>query len=791
MSNFSEKKILDNKYEILGLIGTGGMAYVYKARNIHTGEFVAIKVLKREYCDKEEYIKKFDNEARAVKPLKHPNIVQIYEVGNIGSVHYITREYVNGITLEDYIKKHPTVSWQKCFEITRQILQATACAHSKHVIHRDIKPMNILICEDGTVKLSDFGIAKAVTGATIENTKNSVGSIHYVSPEHARGGFVDERSDIYSIGVTMYEMVVGAVPFDGDTQVEIALKHLSGKFVQPHDVDPEIPMGVNDIIVQALMKDPGLRFQSAMDMLTKMDMVEKDPGVPFLPHEDLNENGIDDVTEKVVGEDIDVKKLDDSDIQGVLDEMEKTEAVEKGATKPLSETKPIGEAIQEAKKAVPPVVPETPVKESDDIDVVIKHEEEETEEQKAKREKKEKHRKVRETVFRALTYVFAVAAAVAAAIFLVSTMKTTADRIYLLSKATYTVENYTGYEAVSVIEMLKKENIEVKQELIVDENYLGAGYIVSQDIAPGKTIRKGDVISFKVSSQEGSFIVTDCTEMKEEDAIDEMEKLGLKHEIVRVRTNNIEKGIVYKMIPDGGSVVMPDDTIKLYVSDGELFREVEVPNLKGMTLTEAKKALEAVGLSQGFTYPKPGQDITYILYPTEAPSPSPSPTPEVSEEPSTEPSPEVTPGNTDEPIKTAEPAPTAVTTSLKVLRLEDRKPVYASNTVQYQYPPAGTILYENESVDFYFYDISITSDNMLREYKNFPFASPTDDETGSVTFAVTSVPNDTGKKISLYNKTVYMNVFPITVGIPKAYNGGGTDVSVYADSKLLYKYLCK
>lgn len=786
MSNLSDKKILDNKYEILGLIGSGGMAYVYKARNINTNEAVAIKVLKREYCDNEEYIRKFNNEARAVKPLKHPNIVQIYEVGNVGNVHYIAREYVNGITLEDYIKNHPTVSWEKCFEITKQLLQAVECAHGQHVIHRDIKPMNIMICEDGTVKLSDFGIAKAVTNATIEATKNSVGSIHYVSPEHARGGFVDERSDIYSIGVTMYEMIVGAVPFDGDTQVAIALKHLSGKFIQPHDVDPEIPMGVNDIIVQALMKDPGLRFQSATDMLGRIAMVEKDPSAPFLQHDDENQNGIDDETEKVISDEpIITKESVDSEIEKALTELaESEENNSPGETKTRVETKPMPPVKTTTEEEKPS---EEKDDDSDDVDVVVKHEEEETEEEKQKRIKKENFRKVREIVFRVLTYILAVAVTLGAAYFLVSTIRYAADRIFTLSKATYTIEDYTGYEAIPVIEMLEKENINVKQELVVDELYLGAGFIVEQDIAAGKTVRKGDTINLKVSAKEGSFIVSDCVGKTEQEAADELKKLNLKYEVVKVKNNKTEAGKVFKMTPEAGSVVTDEDEIRLYVSDGKLYEEVTVPDLKGKTLTEAKKELESLGLSVGVSYPEPGQDITYILNPTASPSPVPPPTPKPTATPEATDEPEEEP--TQEPLPTAEPEPTAAPMSKNTMTLA-KGSTYASKTVQYQYPPAGTVLYKNETVDIYFYDITIASDNLLRQYNKVSFKNPTGDESGSVTFSVSAVTNDTGRKISLYNKTIYKSVFPVTIGIPKSYNGG-TDVSVYADSKLLYKYLCK
>ncbi len=288
MNDSQEGKVLNNKYRLLDRIGVGGMAMVYKAVNVETDAIVAVKILRDEYNKDEEFIKRFHNEATAAARLSHPNIVEIYDVGNDGDTYYIVMEYVDGVTLKDYIDALQTMKWQDALKVTAQILSAVDHAHKRNIIHRDIKPMNIMVTDQGIIKLTDFGIARAVSGATI-TAGDSAGSVHYLSPEQARGGFVDERSDIYSIGITLYEMVTGVVPFDGESHVSIALKHLDGKIVPPREVDPEIPWGVNDLIVMATKKDPGARFQSAQDMLSRLQKVYENPAASFLNEDSLED----------------------------------------------------------------------------------------------------------------------------------------------------------------------------------------------------------------------------------------------------------------------------------------------------------------------------------------------------------------------------------------------------------------------------------------------------------------------------------------------------------------------
>ena len=234
-------EILGGRYEILKRIGSGGMADVYMAKDQKLNRNVAVKVLKREYVDDEKFLKKFQIEAQAVASLTHPNIVNIYDVGAENGVNYIVMELAGGITLKEYIKKKGYLSPQETVDVSIQIASAISHAHNHHIIHRDIKPQNILISEDGMIKVTDFGIAKAANTNTVTSTATAMGSVHYISPEQAKGRFCDEKSDIYSLGITMYEMITGKVPFDHENGVTIALMHLQNDIVPPSEIKEGIP----------------------------------------------------------------------------------------------------------------------------------------------------------------------------------------------------------------------------------------------------------------------------------------------------------------------------------------------------------------------------------------------------------------------------------------------------------------------------------------------------------------------------------------------------------------------
>lgn len=262
----SEKR-LAGRYELLSKIGGGGMAVVYKGHDLLLDRIVAIKVLRPQFGQDEDFIRRFRREAQAAARLSHPNVVSIYDVGQDEETHYIVMEYVDGETLKDLIKREAPLDIHKAVHIAIQIGEALEHAHQNHIIHRDIKPHNILIGSDGRVKVTDFGIARAVTSATITQTGSVLGTVHYFSPEQAKGGVTGEKSDLYSLGVVLYEMVTGHLPFSGDSPISVALKHLQEDFQEPREINPSIPQSVENVILKALCKEPSRRYASAREMV--------------------------------------------------------------------------------------------------------------------------------------------------------------------------------------------------------------------------------------------------------------------------------------------------------------------------------------------------------------------------------------------------------------------------------------------------------------------------------------------------------------------------------------------
>lgn len=284
-----EGRLLGNRYEILQKVGNGGMATVYKAQDKVLNRFVAVKILRDEFTTDEEFIKRFNTEAQSAASLTHPNIVSVYDVGvEDGHLYYIVMELVQGKTLKQIIVEDGALSWKWSVNVAIQVASALEAAHKHGIIHRDIKPHNIIITEDGIAKVTDFGIAKAVSNSTITAFGTTIGSVHYFSPEHARGGYTDAKSDLYSLGVVMYEMVTGKVPFDADTPVSVALKHMQEKPVEPIEINPNIPKAVNQIIMKAMQKDISLRYGSASEMLRDLSRALKDPDGNFvvIPNEE-------------------------------------------------------------------------------------------------------------------------------------------------------------------------------------------------------------------------------------------------------------------------------------------------------------------------------------------------------------------------------------------------------------------------------------------------------------------------------------------------------------------------
>lgn len=288
MDKFIGKR-LDGRYEIHELIGVGGMAYVYKAYDRVEDRWVAIKILKEEFSNNSDFLRRFRNESKAIAVLSHPNIVNVYDVSFGDQLQYIVMEYIDGITLKEYIEQEGAIRWNEAVHFTMQILMALECAHEKGIIHRDIKPQNIMLLQDGTIKVADFGIARFLQSETTTMTDKAIGSVHYIAPEQARGDYITDKADIYSVGVMLYEMLTGKLPFVADNAVSVALMQLQAKAVKPRELNPSIPLGLEQITMKAMEKNPADRFQSAGEMLDDLDQFRRNPNTVF--HYDLQSAG--------------------------------------------------------------------------------------------------------------------------------------------------------------------------------------------------------------------------------------------------------------------------------------------------------------------------------------------------------------------------------------------------------------------------------------------------------------------------------------------------------------------
>lgn len=280
MERYIGKK-LDGRYEIQEVLGVGGMAVVFKAHDCVEDRMVAVKVLKQEYLTNEEFKRRFKNESKAIAMLSHTNIVKVYDVGVSDTLQYIVMEFIDGITLKDYIEQEEVISWKSTVHFVSQILRAIQHAHDRGVVHRDIKPQNIMLLKDGTIKVTDFGIVRFSRSGTRTITDKAIGSVHYISPEQARGDCVDEKTDIYSIGVMMYEMLTGRLPFDAESAVSVAIMQMQADPKSPRELNDTIPEGLEQITQKAMQKDAGLRYQSAAEMIRDIERFKKNPSVQF------------------------------------------------------------------------------------------------------------------------------------------------------------------------------------------------------------------------------------------------------------------------------------------------------------------------------------------------------------------------------------------------------------------------------------------------------------------------------------------------------------------------------
>lgn len=538
-----EGRLLGNRYEIIRQIGNGGMATVYKAKCHVLNRFVAVKVLKDEYTTDNEFIKRFNVEAQAVASLTHPNIVSVYDVGKEDNLHYIVMELIQGKTLKEIIKEDGALSWKWSVNIAIQIASALEAAHKNNIVHRDIKPHNIIITEDGIAKVTDFGIAKAVSNSTITAFGSTMGSVHYFSPEHARGGYTDAKSDIYSLGVVLYEMVTGRVPFDADTPVSVALKHMHEEPIEPIKINPLIPISVNKIILKAMQKNPNDRYTTATEMLRDLNTALKNPNGDFV------------------------------NINGVQNEFP-TQRM------PLIYDKTIEEKIKERDNQIEENVNSKSNKKRSKISQYFKE-----------------HKAVGITaMILSAILLFIIVMMITMAIF---KGETTTKEIIIPDVVKMSQEEN---KAISDIEEYIK-NLKLKTEIIEEYNAeVEEGKIIKQEPTSGttydgrnKTAKEGDTIKIWISKGEKLVNVPELLVGKSKDeVVTKIEEAELKVEIVEENSDKMESGKVIKIEPTEKTEVAAGSTVKVYVSIG--LEQKEVPNLIGKTEEEAKVAIVAAGL---------------------------------------------------------------------------------------------------------------------------------------------------------------------------------------------------
>lgn len=531
-------KMLDGRYEIIELIGSGGMANVYKAKCHRLNRMVAVKILKSDMAENEEIRRRFRDESRAVAQLSHANIVSVYDVSSSGDTEYIVMELIDGITLKQYMERRGQMDWRESLHFIIQIMRALEHAHSRGIIHRDIKPQNIMVLRDGSVKVADFGIACLQNNAQTL-TQDALGSVHYISPEQARGEHIDARSDIYSAGVVLYEMLTGRLPFEGDTAVSVAIQHLSSVPLAPSEIREDVPKGLELICMKAMCADINKRYASATAMLEDLESFRKNP---------------------------------DIDMEYIREELKEKENTE--ATRYISK-KELSEAVRNKKE-----------KEKDEL---AAEKQEKTGIAGTKDEKKR------------MAIIIGAFAGALLLIFLIFTLifngfggggDSSGHKVPDIRGMTVEeAEKLEGIKGIFTIEVVgTKENSKYKD-----------GEIISQDPSEG-TLRKNNLTIqvYVCAKVEKSYMPTvlNISESEAKSILNNM-SLGLNIQVQDKPSDTVAKGLVAATSPAAGAEIRQGNTVIIYISSGREIKPVTVPNFVGMTEEKANLEAQKLGLVVG------------------------------------------------------------------------------------------------------------------------------------------------------------------------------------------------
>lgn len=643
--------ILGDRYEILEKIGTGGMAEVFKGKDHKLNRYVAVKVLKEEFRDNDGFVKKFKEEAQAAAGLAHPNIVNVYDVGDENGIYYIVMELVEGITLKNYIERKGRLTIKEATSIAIQVSAGLEVAHNNHIVHRDIKPQNIIISREGKVKVTDFGIAKATTSQT--TTSSAMGSVHYASPEQARGGYVDHRSDIYSLGIVMYEMVTGRVPFDGETAVTVAVKHLQEQMVPPSKYCPEIPYSLEQIIKKCTEKSPDRRYQDIGDLMADLKQSLVDPDGDFVQMVDLDEQAktvimTKGTTSKVkesrrvnLRKDEDEDEDDeeeDEDSEDDEDDEELSPTVERAMTiagvvlaviiviimlllfskvlgigkKSNTDTSDSQQTEQSADEEddsssasqgntvnMPSLLGKTYAEARtvlEELGLKIERGESEKSNQYsagqiiAQSEESGNSVKVGTTV----TVTLAAAGSTASSDGTSSTGSTTSGTTTTTTNSKVKVPSVVGKDENAAKSAITAAGLTVGTVSEASSDTVESGLVISQSPSANSETESGGKVNIVLSSGPNKKKVTDVIGHESSRAQSELAGDGFKVEVKETYSDDMRAGLVVSTSPDRGTYVQPGSTVTITVSKGR--EQVTIPSVSvGMTYEEAVEALNDAG----------------------------------------------------------------------------------------------------------------------------------------------------------------------------------------------------
>ncbi len=584
---FETGMIIQNRYEIIEEVGSGGMSVVYKAKCHVLNRFVAIKVLKPEFSDDKGFVNKFRIEAQSAAGLSHPNIVNVFDVGEENGFYYIVMELVEGITLKEYIQQNGRLPYQTALDFIMQITAGIEVAHEHHTIHRDIKPQNIIVSKNGTLKVTDFGIAKAATSNTIASS--AMGSVHYISPEQARGGYSDERSDIYSLGITFYEMLTGRVPFEGENNVTVALMHIQSELIPPREYYPDIPVGLEKIILKATQKKPERRYLTTNAMLADLKKVALDPNA------DVGN------TNAVMTNNAPTIQISEEELAAINSAASRQTGI---SMFPVNQN---NQELDEANQALESLYHDEDYEYDDDEDSLFDDEDEVDSRSKGELDPK----------MEKIITIGAIAATVIIAIIIIVAIASISG-VFKKDKAT-TEQITTQEKILKMIDVVGKKEEEAIEELSkagipyeIEREYSDVfeeDTVMRQSISEGEEIAEDSKVKLVISKGQEMTDVPDVVGKKSEEAKTLLTAAGFEVEIDEEYDEEVEKDYVISQTPNGATQAAKGSKVTIVVSKGEEVKVAVVPDLKKKTVSEAEAALSEKNLKLGNVKQEYSDDI--------------------------------------------------------------------------------------------------------------------------------------------------------------------------------------